>query len=144
MKPTASGRRPFHRTGPTVYFFRQGREANGPIKIGYTTHVKRRYHEVFSHYRILIRILATIPGDEALEKKLHMALVGYECEMPSVTRSDGNTEFFRCPELESWATKLHTDDALIAALPTMTVEEIKCSVLGLRPPLHTNLDMPTL
>ncbi len=73
-----------------------------------------------------------------------MALSTYGHEMPSETRSDGNHEWFKCPTLEDWATKLHTNEALIAALPTMTVEEIKAHILGVRPPLHTNLEMPTL
>jgi hypothetical protein len=120
---------PFFRTGPTVYFFRQGREPNGPIKIGYTTHVKRRYHEVFSHHRKMLAILATIPGDEAIETKFHLALAGYEHEMDSATRSDGNSEWFIHPKLEAFARRLHKDDALIASLATITAEEIRSRIM---------------
>lgn len=63
----------FRPPGDVVYAIRRGRDPGGPIKIGYTAKITRRYQELQAVNKQLLKFLAVIPGTMRLEKAFHFA-----------------------------------------------------------------------
>lgn len=53
-----------------MIYFAQGAEG-GPIKIGYSEDVDARIRQLEAHYGQLLVLLATMPGDQQVERQIH-------------------------------------------------------------------------
>jgi hypothetical protein len=62
----------------------------GPVKIGFTDNLSARLIQLEQHYRVSLAVLATLPGDRAVERSIHKKFAHLRF---------GQTEQFR-PEAE--------------------------------------------
>lgn len=72
FREIANRNKPYFRKEPSCYAMRYGFKKGGPIKIGFSDQVRRRYQNLRGIRHPLI-ILMVIPGTFALEKILHRA-----------------------------------------------------------------------
>jgi hypothetical protein len=104
---------PYFRLGEVVYFLHLGRDAGGPVKVGFTDNFPRRYYELQHKRREMLKVLCVIPGGRVVEQALHATLNPWR--LPD-DGTNGGSEWFACEHLEAWALRLHQDDDLIEAV----------------------------
>lgn len=96
-----------------VYIVRKGKNPGGPIKIGFTNNMARRYWELQHESEEMLKFLAVIvPGSMALERALHHSFKEWAL----------GHEWFQAPSSEDQArwegywVKAHNDAVFQASL----------------------------
>lgn len=122
-----SSRPPFYRPAGVelVYVLRKGRAVGGPIKIGFSTKIARRYRELQDMTPEMLKFLCVIvPGSMKLERALHFAFrdwaLGHEWFQAPPEQAAQWEEFWekvhRDSQLQSQVVKEALDGALHATI----------------------------